>query len=461
MQRTLAVISGVLLLSGGCSAAGPAPAASPAPASASALISTPTPPPPLPPTPTPSATAPTIGPVKAAAKRWAYTFERPRSAYWKQTQVLNVSGHFVSHLELNVRGFTGDGRKKWERNFPGDPESPDFGGSDAELHQAAGVLIMSYEHPTEDAWPQPNVVEALDPATGRTLWKNVTSPYQTVVGDTVYTPLCRGKQTGRQDDCMLSARDARTGRARWTIPTEHVPFVLDGDDTTLVMRTQPKGVRGKFWLTTLDKRTGARLGLRVESRAFAGGQSLPAQSGSAVHLVSGKVIQVAEVLVQEAGRCDIVEAARDARTGKRLWRAAWQDPGCEHSRFAGGALAGMAADGRPTLRDPATGEITWTGTAPGRIIDADGDDVLVSSTTTYTVYGDAHEWSVDATALGGAFLMKGRLLATRRQQSALALDLRTGSPLWQANGRIVGAGDGWLATIANDDGKKTIRVYPL
>jgi outer membrane protein assembly factor BamB len=211
--------------------------------------------------------------VKAAAKRWSYTAKRLETGDWTDTQVLNVSGNFVSHLGLNVRGFTPTGKKKWQRDFPRDRTDKYFSPLDAaDVRQAGGVLIVSYKHPTKDDWPHPNVIEALDPATGRTLWKTIASPYETVLDDTVYTPVCRGKQTERQDDCMLSARDARTGRVRWTIPTEHVPGILAGDGTTLVMSTLPKGQRGKHCLTALDKRTGARLGLRVESRKFAGGR---------------------------------------------------------------------------------------------------------------------------------------------------------------------------------------------
>jgi hypothetical protein len=156
-----------------------------------------------------------------------------------------------------------------------------------------------------------------------------------------------------------------------------------------------------------------------------------------------------------------VEAARDARTGKRVWRAAWNDPDCDHERFEGSSLPGVTEDGGLTLRDPATGKVTWRGDKPGRILDTDGRNVLVASGLDLTLYGKGRTWMLHDVPFSNAFLTKGRLLVMRYQQPTLAYNLRTGKPIGQVEGNLATVGDGWVATVGYNDGKTTITVYRL
>jgi hypothetical protein len=406
--------------------------------------------------------------VKAAAKRWSYTAKHLKKRSWSDIEVLNASGNFVIRLDLSVRGFTSIGKKKWQRDFPRDRTSGSSNRHSAELIQTAGVLIMSYRHPARTIRAETgplvtNVIEALDPATGRTLWKTVIPPFVTVLDSTVYTALCRAQQTGRRDECMLSAREAQTGRVLWTIPTEHMPYIVDGDGTTLAMGTRPEGYGGKYWLTALDKRTGARLGLRVDARRFAGGRPVKGDYFSDTYVADGRVILVTSRINQQAENCDVTEAARDVRTGKRVWHAAWQDPGCEYGqRWEGSSLPRVTGDGTLTLRDPATGKVTWKAEQPGStILTADGGNVLVSSDEVLTLYGKARTWTLHA-GKTRSFLTKERVLPTY-SDATLAYDVGTGEPLGEAKGSSAGLGDGWVATTTTDhDNEKTIiTVYRL
>lgn len=459
VKQTLAAIGGALVLCTGCSADEPPPpsalAAAPSlsPAATPTLTLTPN----ATPSPTPTPTPSPVPTVKALVKRWSYTAKAPKSGNWFETQVLNVSGNFVNQLGLTVRGYTPKGKEKWQRDFPRDRTDNYLSPlDDVEVQEAAGVLIASYAHPTKGGLPHPNVIEALDPATGRTLWKTVASPYESVLDDTVYTPVCRGKRTERQDDCRLSARDARTGWVRWTIPTEHAPYIRDGDGTTLAMGTHPKG---KSWVTALDKRTGARLGLRVEGNRFVSGRPLKEDSSS-TYVVDGKVVLVTSTTNYEAENCAFMEAARDVRTGKRVWHAAWTDPDCNHDDWEGNSLPGVTKDGRLTLRDPATGKVTWRSKQPGgRILATDGRNVLVISDDLLTLYGKARTWAVHARRTR-SFLTKGQVVLAYSDVTE-AYDLRTGKPIGMADGRQSGRGDGWVATTTYDDGKTTITLYRL
>lgn len=65
----------------------------------------------------------------------------------------------------------------------------------------------------------------------------------TMTGNTIYTPVYRGKQTGASGDCQVSARDPGSGRTRWTVPAEHVATVIASAGGVLAMTTRSRAGR--------------------------------------------------------------------------------------------------------------------------------------------------------------------------------------------------------------------------
>ncbi|WP_049566169.1 outer membrane protein assembly factor BamB family protein [Nonomuraea sp. SBT364] len=365
---------------------------------------------------------------------------------------------------MRLFGFSATGKKKWQREIPEGKGDDNQSAHTVNLSTPSDTLIVTYKKPVgkSSIWPAPRVVEALDPATGRTLWK-ATSSWGATYGhigldDTVYTSACRGTQTGKRDECRLSARDPRTGRVRWTVPTGQVPSIVTGDATTLVLTTLPRGYRGNSWLTALDKRTGARLGLHVAIPRFAG--RAVTDYSSRTYLKGRTVAVTLSRANAEAERCDYVAAGRDVRTGDRVWRAAWRDPGCDHDRFSGSsAIPAVTADGKLTLRDPATGKIVWKGAVSGRVVTLDGRDVLVDSSEGLKLYGKARTWTLPDRPPGLPLLTRRRVLLAG-QQETLVHDRRTGKLIASAKGDHAGAGDGWVATFGhNGDGTTTFVIY--
>ncbi|MEO3794932.1 PQQ-binding-like beta-propeller repeat protein [Nonomuraea sp. B10E15] len=416
----------------------------------------------VPGTPPPSPTPP-----PATDTDWSITMEDDGEARWRDAQLFAAGGRFMVAAGNQLRAITDKGKQAWKRTFRGD----------AEVSVADGVVIVTHRKGGASTWPPPNVVMGLDPANGRTLWKATSSPYGSVVGEMVYTPVCRGEQTERHDDCRLSARDARTGQVRWTILAEHVATVTGRAGGVLTMTTRPKGYRGKHWLMTLDASSGGRLGVRVEKERFGGellyprGQqrvSGPTYLTGGLLIMSSKKDQVKTF--KEMCRLDLV--ALNARTGARKWKGrvrladAERDRQCRYGlpdvSADGGGLFGVDERGRPRVVDLATGRTRWTGGKPGTILTGDSRTVLVKelvdekeTLTLYDLSSGKARWS-DGEPLKvwgrlGAVLLGDRLLVRpadcyRDNCYVRVYDLSKGPLDTAPAGEYAGAGDGWVAT---------------
>ncbi|MGW4796302.1 outer membrane protein assembly factor BamB family protein, partial [Nonomuraea sp. NPDC004297] len=337
---------------------------------------------------TPSA-SPTAPPV--TTPDWSIELTGDGQDRWSRAQLLAAGDRFLLSTGSQVRGITDQGKEAWKRTFP----------SPVSVAVADGVVIATYRQSGKHAWPPPKTVLGIDPANGKTRWKATTSPYESVVGDMVYTPVCRGEQTERPDDCRLSARDPHTGQARWTVPAEHVATVTGSAGDVLTMTTRPKGYRGKHWLMTLDAGSGRRLGVRVEKERFGGELLFPAGQDR----VSGPTFLSSGVLVMSSEKqqvktfkekCRLDLAALNTRTGAKKWTARVRlgDPEGEYGcRSAlpdvsddGRGLFGVDESGNPLVLDLVTGRVRWTGRTPGTILAGDGETALVKEKGTLTLY---------------------------------------------------------------------------
>lgn len=421
----------------------------------------------VPGSPSPSPTLP-----PATTPDWSIELADEGEARWRRAQLFTAGGRFMLASGNQLRGITDDGKPVWQRAFR----------SNVEISVAGGVVIAV--HRKGGPWPPPKTVLGISPANGKTLWKATTSPYEAVVGDTVYTPVCRGEQTERHDDCRLSARDPRTGQIRWTVPAEHVATVTGRSGEVLTMTTRPKGYRGKHWLMTLDAASGRRLGVRVEKERFGGEPLFPKgqkRISGPTYLTGGLLIMSSEndqpKTFDEMCRQDMV--ALNARTGTRVWKGSLRlaDPeragGCRSgladASVDGGGAFGVDERGHPMVFDLVKGRARWTGDNPGTILTGDAKTALVREKETLTLYdlsSGRARWSDDVPLkTWGSFrttIAGDRLLAYSddcyRNCFVRVYDLAKGPLDAAPAGEYAGAGDGWVATRETEDKATTFRL---
>ncbi|MFD1547089.1 hypothetical protein [Nonomuraea guangzhouensis] len=75
--------------------------------------------------------------------------------------------------------------------------------------------------------------------------------------------------------------------------------------------------------------------------------------------------------------------------------------------------------------DPATGRVTWKGEKTGRILDADGRNVLVASGLELTLYGKARTWTLHDVPFGSAQDFSLRLSVDRGNHRHPRMDRAT------------------------------------
>ncbi|WP_132520098.1 PQQ-binding-like beta-propeller repeat protein [Nonomuraea diastatica] len=428
----------------------------------------------VPGTPSPSPTPP-----PATDPDWSITMEDEGETRWGDAQLFSAGGRFMVAAGNQLRGITDKGKQAWKRTFR----------SDVDISVADGVVIVTHRKGGESTWPPPNVDMGVDPANGKTLWKATSSPYESVVGETVYTPVCRGKQTERHDDCRLSARDPRTGQVRWTILAEHVATVTGRSGGVLTMTTRPKGYRGKHWLMTLDAASGGRLGVRVEKQRFGGELLYPRgqkRVSGPTYLTGGLVIMSSKEgqveTFKEMCRLDMV--ALNARTGAKKWKErirladAERDGQCRYGlpdvSADGGNLFGVDERGHPRVFDLAKGRTRWTGGTPGTILNGDAKTVLVKelvdekeTLTLYDLSSGRARWSDDeplkvwgrvSTILAGDRLLVRPDDCYRDSCYIRVYDLAKGPLDAAPAGEYAAAGDGWVATRESSGEATTFSV---
>ncbi|NBE96627.1 hypothetical protein FE391_22425 [Nonomuraea sp. KC401] len=413
-------------------------------------------------TPSPSPTRPA-----AAETAWSIGMKDDGDTHWRDAQLFSAGGRFMVTAGEQLRGITDKGKQAWKRTFREEPE----------ISVADGVVIAVHRKGGKQSWPPPKVVMGIDPANGKTLWKATSSPYESVVGGMVYTPVCRGEQTERHDDCRLSARDPRTGQVRWTISAEHVATVTGRSGDVLTMTTRPKGYRGKHWLMTLDAASGGRLGVRVEKERFGGELLYPRgqkRVSGPTHLAGGLVIMSSRSgqvgTFKEMCRLDMV--ALNASTGAKKWKKRIRLADAEQDRGCRSALPDVSADGRglfgvderghPLVFDLEKGRVRWTGEKPGTIVAGDAKTALVEekadgkkTLTLYDLSSGKARWSdgvplqlwgeIRATMVGNRLLVHPDD-CSRDRCYVRVYDLAKGPLDTVPTGEYAGAGDGWVAT---------------
>ncbi|MQA96529.1 MAG: PQQ-binding-like beta-propeller repeat protein [Streptosporangiales bacterium] len=396
--------------------------------------------------------------MRSAEREWSLDLEGSGDD-WRNGEILRIGDRYVAVSGERVVGISKDGKRTWERKLDKD--------GDATVSIAHGTLVVQYRHPKGGDWPGREVYTGIDADNGKTLWETVAAPYGSAAGNIVLTPVCRDEQTNAMDDCQLSARDARTGGVRWTIPTEHVPEVEAYTDDVLAVTTRPRGYRGKHRLTTYDAGTAARLGVRAELETFGGELLYPKgqdRVSGPTFMTGDHLVLTSEEDTEYPERCELRMVALDVRTGARDWRNELPtgDPekDCQSawSEDSGRYVAGRTGKNEPLVFDLAEKEKRWTGPPDTSIVATDGKVALVQSGTErtelslYELGSGKKRWSDTRGPTWGptdARIHGGRLVAFPDDCVSAChvrlYDLDKGLLDVAPRGEYAGSGKGWVA----------------
>lgn len=461
-RRRLLALGGVLIvLAAGCDHP---PPAEPGPTTSSAA-----------PPPSTSESATTAPPVTADPAWSLDKYVGDRGAYLAAAGnafLLNVPYAEYDEKLGWLYGITGEGAESWKLEFT----------SDFRVTIAGDVAIVSYDHPTDDRWPRPQVLKAIDTATGATLWEDDQSSFHTVFQETVYTTTCNGLQDGGYDNCVLASRDPRTGEVHWTTPTEAAASVetsyLDRgfqaapEPPFIALRAYPTGFDSEL-IRTLDPVNGHWL--------------------AAVDHDPHRIMIASDTLVRTTADrdeepldgCTSALQGIDVHSGSLSWERTVEvplEPGGTYCldlwpEHAGTDVLPVLAGDLPQLLDLTTGEPRWPALPSGYVLAGDDRVLLVgtgeesASLTLYDAATGAPRWTVPNPYLGSTAVIRGDRLILRSDSclasddqcsDAHVLDLATGTEIISAPGDYAGAGPDWFATadsLPGESGMTRIRLY--
>jgi outer membrane protein assembly factor BamB len=369
------------------------------------------------------------------------------------TRVASTDAGYVvlSRLDQLV-GFGQDGKQLWEyEHDPFDDEKVS--------HE---VVLASRDHPTDDRWPQPKAIVALDPATGDELWEEREASFWSLFTGVVYMSVCYGGQDGELGECQLSARDPLTNTVRWSVPTYASAQVMGAGGFQaraappyLVVESFPTGHASRT-ITTLDPDTGRQLGARFDS--LDGHAAFP-----------DVLVSVVDDDENPADGCTATLTGYEVNSGRQAWEyiaATPKEPDGVYCRdqpdpdASSGRLAVTSGDGRPAVLDAGSGQVQWTGPKPGRGVAATEDLLLAlepsgeegEQLVLYELSGGERRWRAavpPGAVLDGAVIVDRTALTTWVGRGPVGYDLRTGES-WSYTGRreydpYVSFGPGWLA----------------
>jgi len=228
------------------------------------------------------------------------------------------------------------------------------------------TVFVSYSHPTDDRWPQPEIIIALDSATGKERWREDEASLWSVSTDAIYLSVCYGGQNTRIGDCTLTARDPLTNAVRWSAKTYASARVenLDGLQAPptppyLLVGAYPTN-GGTYVVAAHDPATGRVLGRGWESGslhisspdtlfAIDARDENPAD-GCQATVTGYRVTGPTQTWQQQA-------STAKTDTGKRCAAAP--------TSVNNGRMAITTPAGLPAVLNVSTGGLEWTGPAEG------------------------------------------------------------------------------------------------
>jgi outer membrane protein assembly factor BamB len=322
----------------------------------------------------PPSPLPTADPDEAAPDRPPPTRQDPA---WQLTLpdeldptavAVTSAGYVVLTRDDLLVGVDADGRRLWsiEQDRWDDVS-------------VSGDVVLTGREADEDRWPQPQIITALDPATGQQRWQEREASFWTAYAGVVYMSVCYGGQDGELGECQLSARDPASNQLRWQVPAYAAAQVMGADTfqarrppAYLVVESYPTGNASRT-VSTIDPATGARLGAGFDGHI--GYAAFPQV-----------LVSVDNNDDNPADGCTSVLTGYDLGDGQRRWRhvvAVGKEADGVYCRSqpdpqpSTGRLAATRRDGRPAVIDADTGELEWTGPRQGHGLAATAELLLV------------------------------------------------------------------------------------
>lgn len=269
-------------------------------------------------------------------------------------------------------------------------------------------VFVGYNNPDDDRWPQPQVVIALNPATGAELWRETEASLWSVTTDTIYLSVCYGGQNNRIGDCRLSARNPADNTTRWQVPTYASARVERLSEHVQAIPTPPYLLVGAYAsgadtyvLSANDPATGATLG-----RGYDGGDDV---IGSIDALTERTVVTGNGGDDNPADGCTALLTGFSVHGAGQKWQYTARTPKKDDGKYCGhlsettndGRMGVTAENGAPSVLNVDTGAVEWS--APV------GGEAVAASATTLLVAEPVEEPTVESTVDGAAELVAYRV----------------------------------------------------
>lgn len=268
--------------------------------------------------------------------------------------MLATDDGYVIATGTKVVAIDSAGHTSWKAAIPKGTEDS----TQRNVQTTGGSVIITYGIKGQE-WPGLEMIKVLDARTGKLRWQDKTTSFASVWGDTLYSSVCTGKQKDHIGDCTLTARDPKTGSARWSVATYASSQIEALDSGHVLEHAYPTGAPGSYRVR--DATTGQALGPWV----------------SAEDAPEAKLIGDTLVVTGKADRDDSDGCKQTVRgyslTGDLRWRRSvttGKDKNAHNGCYTielqpgeDGLLTTASYDGVPQVLDAKTGSILWHGTA--------------------------------------------------------------------------------------------------
>lgn len=398
----------------------------------------------------PGPAGPTSLPPYTAAPLWSVQFQGEENQYGTPTFAVSDHG-FVLQNDEELLGLDRSGAEVWHFTPP-----------DVDYYtvRVTGPQVLVGYASDEDRWPQPQVITALDAATGKQLWRETEASMWAATTDTVYMSVCYGGQNNRIGDCTLTARDPANNTVRWGVKTyassrpanDSQSIQTAPTPSTLLIASYPTGA-DSLTISAHDPATGATLG--------SGYRGSDDRLGQIDLATERSVVTVDDDDENPADGCTATITGF-ALSGAERWRHTARTAK-EHDRtrcgrlptsYNGGRMGFTTTDGTPSVLNLATGAIEWSAPSGGQAAAVSGTTLLVVERGTQDTDGELvayrignakpiwrvpfpNYFGVDPTLVTGS-------QAVFDGDDAARFDLKTGKA-WSYGGVVTETGPTWFA----------------
>ncbi len=424
--------------------------------------------------PVPSGTMPTLGsqfavpapgspsqdpgrpaalPAYTGAPLWNVQLPGEENRYGAPTFAVSDHGYVLQNDE-ELLGLDRSGTEVWRFT----PPEVDY-----YTVRVTGPQVLVGYASDEDRWPQPQVITALDAATGKQLWRETEASLWAATTDTVYMSVCYGGQNDRIGDCTLTARDPADNTVRWDVQTYASSRVINDSQSIqtaptpahLLIAAYPTGA-DSLVISAHDRDTGATLGSGYRGSDDRIGQIDLATERSVVTVddrddnpANGCTATITGFALSGAQRWQHTARTEKEDDGKRCGRMP--------TSYNGGRMGFTATNGAPSVLNLDTGAIEWAGPPGGQAAAVAGTTLLVvergaeGATGELVAYRTGNAEPIWRVPFPDDFDVAPRLVTGSQVvftgADAARVDLKTGKA-WSYGGSVTETGPTWFVVCA-------------